>query len=144
MIPLEHVSVNAGNSSSAPTTSHDSLLRTDREIIIHIDTATSSTDDLSLTHQLSSSAFHSKDSALGLSDDNLNCLPSSQLFIRLSDDDDDDNDDDDGGDGGVDEQRTQIPALSLAIPPSQSKYQVDQCFFAFSQHERFCLNINQN
>lgn len=86
--------------------SHDSLLHGDQEILIQINTATSSTDDLSIvTHHLSSSAFHSKDSALGLSDDNLNCLPTNPLITTLEDD-----------------NEHQISSLSLTIPSSQSKY----------------------
>lgn len=54
-----------------PSNSHDSLLQSDQ---INLNqTATSSTDDLTRTNQcFSFSTFRSKDSALGLSDDNLN------------------------------------------------------------------------
>ena len=106
---------------SLHTNSHDSLLQVDHDLITHMNTAASSTDDLSLvTHHLSASAFHSKDSALGLSDDNLNYVPSNPLITMPDEDDDDDDDDDDG------EHQTSLPSLS--IPPSQSKYQIDQCF----------------
>ena len=71
------------------TNSHDSLLQPDYHLGDHINTTASSTDDLSTTHQLSSSVFHSKDSALGLSDDNLN-LPQTNQFIVIDDDEDDD------------------------------------------------------
>jgi hypothetical protein len=71
------------------TNSHDSLLQPDQHITDTINTTASSTDDLSATHQLSSSVFHSKDSALGLSDDNLN-FPSKNPFLIQDDDDDDD------------------------------------------------------
>ncbi len=71
------------------TNSHDSLLQPDHHIIDTINTTASSTDDLSTTHQLSSSVFHSKDSALGLSDDNLN-FPQRNPFLIMDDDDDDD------------------------------------------------------
>jgi hypothetical protein len=84
----------------AHTDSHDSLLQPDHHIMDTINTTASSTDDLSTTHQLSSSVFHSKDSALGLSDDNLN-VPSKNPFTIMDDDDDDDddhNDDDDDDD----------------------------------------------
>ncbi|CAF1116738.1 unnamed protein product [Adineta steineri] len=74
------------------TDSHDSLLQPDHLIMNHINTAASSTDDLSTTNQLSSSVFHSKDSALGLSDDNLNGLQTNPHIIN---DDDDDNDNED-------------------------------------------------
>ncbi|CAF0928389.1 unnamed protein product [Rotaria sordida] len=57
--------------------SHDSLNQSDH----HIDTTTSSIDDLTKTNQFLTSIFHSKDSALGLSDDNLNNLQTNQLII---------------------------------------------------------------
>ncbi|CAM4771306.1 unnamed protein product [Rotaria magnacalcarata] len=59
------------------STSHDSLNQSDH----HIDTAASSIDDLTKTNQLLTSTFHSKDSALGLSDDNLNRTQSNELII---------------------------------------------------------------
>ncbi|WP_317205558.1 hypothetical protein [Janthinobacterium sp.] len=92
--------------------SHDSLLQLDHGTLIHLNTATSSTDDLSATNQLSSSAFHSKDSALGLSDDNLNYLSTNQLLLMHDDDDDDDR------------QQPQRLSPSLLTVPStrQSKY----------------------
>lgn len=73
------------------TDSHDSLLQPDHHNMNNINTAASSTDDLSTTHQLSSSVFHSKDSALGLSDDNLHYVQTNPALIK--DDDDDDEDD---------------------------------------------------
>jgi hypothetical protein len=97
------------------TNSHDSLLQPDHHIMDNIKTTASSTDDLSTTHQLSSSVFHSKDSALGLSDDNLNCLQTNQIIIM-----DDDNDDDDDDD----EQQEQILSSSLPVQQDQSKYQI--------------------
>ncbi|CAF4129395.1 unnamed protein product, partial [Rotaria sp. Silwood2] len=57
--------------------SHDSLDQSDH----HIDTTTSSIDDLTKTNQFLTSTFYSKDSALGLSDDNLNYLQTNQLII---------------------------------------------------------------
>ena len=122
---------------SGHTNSHDSLLQADHDLLPHLNTAASSTDDLSLvTHHLSASAFHSKDSALGLSDDNLNYVPSNPL-ITMPDDDDDDEDEDDDGEG-----EHQISLPSLSISPSQSKYQIDQCFLF--QYHPIWLNINQN
>ncbi len=60
-----------------PSNSHDSLLQT------HLNTTTtSSTDDLTRTNQFLSSTFHSKDSALGLSDDHLNKIQSNELIIQ--------------------------------------------------------------
>ncbi len=94
--------------------SHDSLLLPDHHTMNNINTTASSTDDLSTTHQLSSSVFHSKDSALGLSDDNLNCLQTKQSIIIDEDDDDDDDDD----------QQQQILSLSLPIQNDQSKRQI--------------------
>lgn len=64
------------------TDSHDSLLQPDHLTMNNINTAASSTDDLSTTHQLSASVFHSKDSALGLSDDHLNKIQSNELIIQ--------------------------------------------------------------
>jgi hypothetical protein len=94
--------------------SHDSLLQTDHEMLMPIHTtgaSSSSTDDLSLvTPNLSLSAFHSKDSALGLSDDNLNCVRSNPLNTIPTDDDE-----------------QQISSSSLAMPTSQSKYHSDKC-----------------
>ena len=54
--------------------SHDSLLQSDPHQFNP--TSTSSTDDLTRTNPLLFSTFHSKDSALGLSDDHLNQTPS--------------------------------------------------------------------
>lgn len=68
--------------------SHDSLLQPDYNLMDNINTTASSTDDLSTTHQLSSSVFHSKDSALGLSDDNLNILQTTNQDLIHDDDDD--------------------------------------------------------
>ena len=76
-----------------------------------MNTATSSTDDLSATNQLSSSAFHSKDSALGLSDDNLNYLSTNQLLLMHDDDDDDER-----------PQRLLSPSLLTVPSARQSKY----------------------
>ncbi|CAF4133646.1 unnamed protein product [Rotaria socialis] len=74
--------------------SHDSLLQPDHiPIMSTINTAASSSDDLSSTHQLLSSAFHSKDSALGLSDDNLNCLQTNEFNIQDIHNDYDEDDD---------------------------------------------------
>jgi hypothetical protein len=95
--------------------SHDSLLQPDHHIMDNINTTASSTDDLSATRHLSSSVCHSKDSALGLSDDNLNCLQTNQFIIINNDDDDDDDDDD---------QEHQILSSSLPIQHDQSKYQI--------------------
>ncbi|CAF3616162.1 unnamed protein product [Rotaria sp. Silwood1] len=66
--------------------SHDSLNQSDH----NIDTTASSTDDLTQTNQFLTSTFHSKDSALGLSDDNLNYLQTNQLII-LDDNDNNNN-----------------------------------------------------
>lgn len=79
------------------TDSHDSLLQPDlhHPMMNNGNTAASSTDDLSSTHQLSSSVFHSKDSALGLSDDNLHYLQTNPHLLNVVDDDDEDEDDDD-------------------------------------------------
>lgn len=96
------------------TDSRDSLLQTDLHIIDNMNTTASSTDDLSTTHQLSSSVFHSKDSALGLSDDNLNCLQTNHFLIM--DDDDDDNNNNNN------EQQEQI--LSSISQHNQSKYKI--------------------
>ena len=90
------------------TNSHDSLLQNDNDLLIPIDITVSSTDDLSLIPpQLSSSAFHSKDSALGLSDDNLNQSPTFQpiLIVPVQ----------------SEENYQQSSSLSLTIPSSQSK-----------------------
>ncbi|CAF3459631.1 unnamed protein product [Rotaria socialis] len=57
--------------------SHDSLNQSDH----HIDTAASSIDDLTKTNQFLTSTFYSKDSALGLSDDNLDRTQSNELII---------------------------------------------------------------
>lgn len=97
------------------TDSHDSLLQSDHRTMNNINTAASSIDDLSTTHHLSSSVFHSKDSALGLSDDNLNCLQANQYIIMDDDDDEDDEDDDD--------LHQQI-STSLRIQHDKSKYQI--------------------
>ncbi|UJR26376.1 hypothetical protein I4U23_007709 [Adineta vaga] len=86
------------------TDSHDSLLQPDHHMN-NINTAASSTDDLSTTHQLSSSVFHSKDSALGLSDDNLHYLQTNPQPIK--DDDEDDDDDDDNVDDDQDDLHQQ-------------------------------------
>jgi hypothetical protein len=51
--------------------SHDSLLQSDLDTI----------DNLTHTNPIFSSIFHSKDSALGLSDDNLNQLKSNELMM---------------------------------------------------------------
>ena len=51
-----------------PSNSHDSLLQSD----LHHFNSTTIVDDLTRTNQQLSSTFHSKDSALGLSDENLN------------------------------------------------------------------------
>ncbi len=93
------------------TNSHDSLLQPDHHLMDNMNTTASSTDDLSTTHQLSSSVFHSKDSALGLSDDNLNGLQTNQ-FIIIDDDEEED-----------DDQQEQILSSSSFIEqPNQSKY----------------------
>jgi len=107
--------------------SHDSLLLPDHHIMDNINTTASSTDDLSTTHQLSSSVFHSKDSALGLSDDNLNCLQTKKSIII--NDDDDDNDDN---------QQQQVLSLSLPIQHDQSNFQIsiylsNYCVFFLSK-----------
>ena len=47
----------------------------------HIDMTASSIDDLTQTNQVLASTFHSKDSALGLSNDNLNYLQMNELNI---------------------------------------------------------------
>lgn len=87
------------------TNSHDSLLQNETDLLIPIETTASSTDDLSIMpQQLSSSAFHSKDSALGLSDDNLDQSATFQLISYPPD-----------------ENHEQISALSLTIRSSQSK-----------------------
>lgn len=57
--------------------SHDSLNQSDN----NIDTAASSIDDLTKANQFLTSTFHSKDSALGLSDDNLNFTQSNELTV---------------------------------------------------------------
>lgn len=62
--------------------SHDSLLQSD-QANLNI-TTTSSTDDLTRTNQVLSSTFHSKDSALGLSDDNLNQFISQEEQLNTS------------------------------------------------------------
>ncbi|CAF2306884.1 unnamed protein product [Rotaria sp. Silwood2] len=93
------------------TNSHDSLLQTDHNLMNNINTATSSTDDLSSTNQLSSSAFHSKDSALGLSDDNLNCPQTKQSIIRNNHDHDDDDDIDDDDQ----QQQSRVSLSSLSV-----------------------------
>jgi len=74
--------------SNQHTNSHDSLLQVDYDHHHRdpINTATSSTDDLSTMNHLSASVFHSKDSALGLSDDNLN-IPQTNQFQTTDDDD---------------------------------------------------------
>jgi hypothetical protein len=59
--------------------SRDSLLQSDHPTI---HTTASSTDDLTRTNQFLSSTFHSKDSALGSSDDNLNHRQSNKLIIQ--------------------------------------------------------------
>jgi len=59
--------------------SHDSLLQSDHP---NFTTTTSSIDDLTRINQLLSSTFHSNDSALGLSDDNLNNTQSNELIIQ--------------------------------------------------------------
>jgi hypothetical protein len=74
-------------------------------------TAASSTDDLSTTHHLSLSAFHSKDSALGSSDDNLNRVQTHKSII-IDDDDDDDH------------QHQQISSSPLKVQHDKSKYQI--------------------
>ncbi|CAF0791943.1 unnamed protein product [Rotaria sp. Silwood1] len=91
------------------TNSHDSLLQADHHIMNNINTAASSTDDLSSTNQLSLSAFPSKDSALGLSDDNLNWIQTKQSIIRNNYDHDDDDDVDD------EQQEQQISLSSLSV-----------------------------
>jgi hypothetical protein len=63
------------------TNSHDSLLQSDH----HIDTATSSMDDLTKPNHLLLSTFHSKDSALDLSDDHLD-RPQLSEVTSLDDD----------------------------------------------------------
>jgi len=62
--------------------SHDSLLQSDHQNIDPTTTARSSIDDLTRTNQFLSSTFHSKDSALGLSDDNLNHQQLNELIIQ--------------------------------------------------------------
>lgn len=105
---------NRSSSSDEPivpkmfTNSHDSLLQNDNDLLIPIDVTVASSDDLSiLPPQLSSSAFHSKDSALGLSDDNLDQPTTFQpiLIVPVQ----------------FDENYEQISSLSLPIPSSQSK-----------------------
>jgi len=59
--------------------SHDSLLQSDHP---NFNTTTSSIDDLPQINQLLSSTFYSRDSALGLSDDNLNNTQSNELIIQ--------------------------------------------------------------
>jgi hypothetical protein len=59
--------------------SHHSLLQSNDP---NINIKTSSIDDLTRTNQFLSSTFHSKDSALGLSDDNLNQIQSNELIIQ--------------------------------------------------------------
>ena len=90
------------------TDSHDSLLQPDHHLMNKTHTAASSTDDLSTTNHLSSSAFHSKDSALGLSDDNLNRVQTNKS-ITIDDDDDD---------------QQQVSSLSLQGQHDKSKYEI--------------------
>jgi len=59
--------------------SHHSLLQSNDP---NINIKTSSIDDLTRTNQFLSSTFHSKDSALGLSDENLNQIQSNELIIQ--------------------------------------------------------------
>lgn len=108
------------------TNSHDSLLQADYHLLDTTNTAASSTDDLSTTtHQLSASVFHSKDSALGLSDDNLN-LPSTNPFLIKDDDEEEDDDDD---------HPEHILLTSSSLQPvhdNQSKYRmILVSFFSF-------------
>ena len=105
---------NRSSSSAEPvaakmfTNSHDSLLQNDHDLLIPLDITVASNDDLTmLPPQLSSSAFHSKDSALGLSDDNLDQSSTFQPLpiVPLQ----------------SNENYEQISSLSLTIPSSQSK-----------------------
>lgn len=57
-----------------PSNSHDSLLQSDRH-----EFNPTAEDDLTRTNQCFSSTYHSKDSALGLSDEHLNHLPNNSL-----------------------------------------------------------------
>lgn len=110
--------------SNQHTNSHDSLLQPDHNPIMdNINTATSSSDDLSSSRQLSSSAFHSKDSALGLSDDNLNCIQSKPFIIKTNYNHNYDEEDD--YDHGHDLQQQDQVSLSLSsTQQNQSKCQI--------------------
>ena len=85
-ISKQHIQTHTDDVTSLPNSeefqcsshSHDSFLPSDQQM----DTATSSTDDLTKTNQFFSSNFYSKDSALDLSDDNFHRPP-------ISDNDDD-------------------------------------------------------
>ncbi|CAF1627908.1 unnamed protein product, partial [Adineta ricciae] len=85
-ISKQHIQTHIDDVTSLPNSeefqcsshSHDSFLPSDQQM----DTATSSTDDLTKTNQFFSSNFYSKDSALDLSDDNFHRPP-------ISDNDDD-------------------------------------------------------
>ncbi|CAF1306271.1 unnamed protein product [Adineta steineri] len=125
------------------TDSHDSLLQTDHLIMNHINTAASSTDDLSTTNQLSSSVFHSKDSALGLSDDNLNGLQTNPHIIN-DDDDDNDNVDDDDDD---DDLQRQISSSSLQIQQNEivdNNVIQDNANNNIDKNEMTCEHINDD
>ena len=118
------------------TNSHDSLLQADYHPLDTMNTANSSTDDLSTTttHQLSASVFHSKDSALGLSDDNLN-LPSTNPFL-IKDDDEEENDHDEDDD---DDHPKHILLTSSSLQPvhdNQSKYRLISGLFLLQMQTR--------
>ena len=98
--------------------SHDSLIQPDHREMNNMSRTASSTDDLSVTHQLSSSAFHSKDSALGLSDDNITCPQTNPIIIK-----DDDDDADHNHNNQQQQQQQQVSSLSATLH-SKSKYRI--------------------
>ena len=106
--------------------SHDSLIQPDRREMNKMSRAASSTDDLSITYHLSSSAFHSKDSALGLSDDNITCPETNQIIIKSDDGDDDNNHD------HQQQKQQQQQVSSLSVQHNKSKYQIYAHLIAFS------------
>ena len=125
------------------TNSHDSLLQPDYHLMDTMNTAASSTDDLSTTHQLSASVFHSKDSALGLSDDNLN-LPSTNPFLIKDEDEEEEEEENNDDDDDHHPEHILLTSSSLlqSIDDNQSKYRTNSLSFFLLLLSNYIRQLN--